>query len=161
MSHSTEYTRSRPDMWCTNEALSVLDRCGTTPHDSYHLLEVLLLTPGGVVCAAFESLGFDCADLARQARSQKRPSVPQAISWLALARERAAEEKFPLATDHFLEVLWDQGAPAGDFLATMLDEELLESALNAVRYNDDDDEPGAVGKRAPISPKPLHGSKIS
>lgn len=113
--------------------------------DSVSMLGALLAQEGSVVQEAFVALGFDPEKLREELKGLKK-SLGETLekeTWIVeKATRRAKEEGFPLATDHLLEVIWDEESEAARWLCDRLDPERLEQALNGARYPEEEGEVG-------------------
>jgi hypothetical protein len=127
--------------------------------DSLSLLRALLAMEGSVVHEAFVRLGLDPLDL-RKTLGQRKKELGDALdneTWIVeKATRRSKEEGFPLATDHLLEVIWDEDSEGARWLSTMIDPDALEVALNESRYPED-----GVDPRQDVPWGPVRGPVIA
>lgn len=111
--------------------------------DSLSLLAALLRQEGSVVHKAFLSLELDPEALHKDVIAHKKALGPAALegeTWIVdKAIRRAKAEGFPLATDHLLEVIWDEECVGATWLTDVVDPERLEQALNESRYLEPDE----------------------
>lgn len=113
--------------------------------DSLSMLGAILAQDGSVVQEAFVRLGHDTVLLRGELKALKK-KLGEALeeeTWIVdKATRRAKAEGFPLATDHLLEVIWDEECEGSKWLSEHIDPEKLEAALNTARYPEDNDDPG-------------------
>lgn len=140
---SREYQQVHEHSWCTDHAYRAIEV--TKGPDSLSLLMAVLLQEGSVVQEAFVRIGLDPVALRNELKARKKQlgDALEAETWIVdKATRRAKAEGFPLATDHLLEVIWDEDCEGSRWLSERIDPEQLEEALNSARYPDEDDDPG-------------------
>lgn len=111
--------------------------------DSLSMLYALLAQEGSVVQEAFVRLGFDPVALRDELKALRKGlgELLEGETWIVeKATRRARAEGFPLATDHLLEVIWDEESEGSRWLFQRVDPEQLEEALNVARYPDNEGE---------------------
>lgn len=140
---SREYLQVHEHSWCTDYAHRAMEV--SKGPDSLSLLRALLAQEGSVVQEAFVRLGLDPLVLRNELKLRRKQlgDALEAETWIVdKATRRAKAEGFPLATDHLLEVIWDEDCEGSKWLAERADPAQLEEALNAARYPDEGDDPG-------------------
>ncbi len=132
---SLEYHQASEHSWCTDYAHRAME--SAKGPDSLSVLRALLAQEGSVVQEAFVRLGLSTVNLRAQLKAHKK-ELGEALNsetWIVeKATRRAKEEGFPLATDHLLEVIWDEDCAASRWLSLLIDADRLEAALNDSRY---------------------------
>lgn len=139
---STEYEQVSKHSWCTDYVHQAME--STKGPDSLSLLVALLVQDGSVVHEAFVRLGLDPAALRKEliARKKELGASLEEETWIVdKATRRAKAEGFRLASDHLLEVIWDEESEGAKWLSGLLDPDALEQALNESRYPNPDEPP--------------------
>jgi hypothetical protein len=110
------------------------------------MLAAILAQEGSVVHEAFIRLGHEPVVLRAELKARKKELAEalEAETWIVdKATRRAKAEGFPLATDHLLEVIWDEESEGATWLSERVDPQQLEEALNACRYpQEEGEDPG-------------------